>query len=348
MSMLGLEKLHPSPLVSAPASDDPMERVPGQSARPAPTPPHGTLPGRPNIQAMGDRLQLLLGSRFEVLQTVAIGGMATIFQLRHRLHHGLFVAKVLHPELAVRPGVLRSFRTEAIHAARLGAHPNAVPIFDFGELDGLFFMLMPFIEGEDLDQILHRSGPLSRPEVLQLAAQISSLLSHSETVGITHCDITPGNIRLDSFGRYRLLDFGISRSVAQDDQPLAGGTPLYASPEQLQGGRTDIRSDLYSLGTVLAETLTATPLFLGSSMADIKRRHLEGDWTMPTTLEEDDPLAQLLRALLAIEPSSRLQSAFELSGVLDALGHTRPEFRTSLPRRVASTAPDSTRRRLSS
>ena len=170
MSLLGLEGLRtPPPDKEVPAAY-PADRAPGQATRPTPAPvPEALLPTpaeRPDVQGMGERLQLLLGNRFQVKQAIAIGGMATIFQLRHRFHQGLFVAKVLHPELAVRPGVLRSFRDEAIHAARLGAHPNAVPIFDFGELDGLFFMLMPFIEGEDLDSMLHRAGPLPRAEAV--------------------------------------------------------------------------------------------------------------------------------------------------------------------------------------
>ncbi len=352
MSLLGLDKLPMSPAETFAQTD----RLAGQTTQPvavnASTPTSPAGPAQPDTQAMGERLQLLLGSRFEVLRAVAVGGMATIFQLRHRLHHGRFVAKVLHPDLAARPGGLRSFRSEAIHAARLGAHPNAVPIFDFGELDGLFFMLMPFLEGEDLDQVLHRSGPLPRAEALHLVAQISSLLSHAEAAGIVHCDITPGNIRLDTFGRYRLLDFGISRSVSVRDrlrdEPLAGGTPLYASPEQLQGRPADVRSDLYSLGTVFAEALTGTPLFHGASMADIKRRHLEGDWKLPPMLKEDDPLARLLRSLLAVDPAHRLNSAFELSGILDAMGYARPEFRTAQHMAaISSVTAEPARRRLS-
>ena len=168
------------------------------------------------------RLGSIFGTRFQVLDTVAIGGMATIVRLKHRLHGGLFAAKVLHPELAAKPGVVRSFRQEAAHAALLGLHPNAIPLFDFGEMDGLFYMLMPFVEGEDLDQILLRSEPFTRDEALQLAAQVSSVLSHAERHGITHCDLTPGNIRLDCFGFYRLLDFGISTTAAGELYNFSG------------------------------------------------------------------------------------------------------------------------------
>lgn len=276
---------------------------------------------------LGERLQGVVGSRFLLERPLAIGGMATIYQLRHRLHNGLFVAKVLHPELVERPGVLRSFRLEATHAAMLGDHPNAVPVFDFGELDGIFFLLMPYIAGEDLDQVLARRGPLNRREVLQMAAQLSSLLCHAESKNVVHCDLTPGNIRRDSFGQYRLLDLGISQPNGPQDRPFVGGTPLYASPEQLRGESLDIRSDLYSLGAVVGEALSGAPLFHGTSLKEIRNRHLNAVWRMPETLDPADPLARLLKALLSVDPMERPQSAFELSGILHACGSARPEFR---------------------
>ena len=106
-----------------------------------------------------------------------------------------------------------------------------------------------------------------------------------------------------------------------------GGTPLYASPEQLRGEPLDIRSDLYSLGAVLGEALSGTPLFQGTSMKEIRNRHLHGAWRMPDALEETDPVARLLRALLSVDAAERPQSAYELSGILHACGSARPEFR---------------------
>lgn len=296
------------------------------------------------------RLVNILGSRFEILDPIAIGGMATIFQIRHRLHHGLFVAKVLHPSLVERPGVVSSFRAEAAHAARLGGHPSGVPIFDFGELDGLFFMTMPFIEGEDLDKLLERMGPLSQEEVLNFAAQLSSLLSFAEVEGIVHCDLTPANIRLDLFGRYRLLDFGISHSIIYSrDRSFRGGTPLYTSPEQLRGLQPDHRSDLYALGAILAEMLTGKPIFDGEDLAMIDRKHLEGDWKLPSMLTEGEGFGLLLRKLLAPDPADRLQSAFELSGIMDGLSYPQPEFtnRLSLPRTSFTSTSLTRRARLS-
>jgi serine/threonine protein kinase len=293
-----------------------------------------------DIPDIAARLQIIFGSRFEVLQPIAIGGMATIFQLRHRLHRGLFVAKVLHSRLASKPGIIRSFRAEAAHAARLGGHPNAVPVFDFGELDGLFFITMPYIEGEDVDKLLQRTGSLSRSETLNFAAQICSLLCFAETEGIVHCDLTPANFRLDIFGRYRLFDFGISHSEAfGPERSFIGGTPLYTSPEQLRGETPDLRSDLYALGAILAEMLTGKPLFHAETLTEIDRKHLNGDWQLPSVVKDDKGIGRLLERLLATRREDRFQSAFEVSGALDGLGFSRPEFRDCPALHTVSRAP---------
>ncbi len=291
-------------------------------------------------------LQALVGRRFEVLEPVAVGGMATIFQLCHREHGGFFAAKVLHEELTHRPEVVASFRREARHAARLGDHPSAIPILDAGDGEGVFFLLMPFIEGEDLDQLLRQQGPLPRAEALHFAAQISSLLCHAESHGITHCDVSPGNIRLDIFGRYRLMDFGISQAAGEPAAKPLGGTPLYTSPEQLRSETPDIRADIYSLGLVLVEVLTGTPLLEAPTLEALQEQHLRGAWELPEMLRTDDLLARLLHRMLATNREGRFRSAFELSGALAAMGFERPEFR---PRAATAppAAPSSRRSRLS-
>ena len=301
----------------------------GETLQPAP-PANGSAPSstaRTDTDDLARQLHAVLGSRFQLLRPIAIGGMATIFQMRHRLHGGLFVAKVLHPELVEKPGVVTSFRLEAAHAARLGNHPNAVPVFDFGEADGLFFLLMPYVEGADLDRILLKAGPLSREETLQMAAQVNSLLCAAESAGIVHGDLTPGNIRLDVYGQYRLLDFGISQTEGPQDRPFNGGTPLYSSPEQLAGAPLDVRSDLYALGAVLCECLSGKPAFLDSTLENIQQRHRTGNWHAPPHLHSDEPMTRLLRTLLCVDPAGRPASAYEVSGILDAMGWARPEFR---------------------
>ncbi len=307
-----------------PASSQPPDLAPSSPATPSVAAPA-------EAHALTARLQTVLGNRFLVQKPIAIGGMATIFLLRHRLHGGLFVAKVLHPELVGKPGVVAGFRMEAAYAAQLGNHPNAVPVFDFGEGEDLFYLLMPYIDGADLDRVLLKAGPLSREETLQIAAQISSLLCHAESLDIVHGDLTPGNIRLDIYGQYRLLDLGISQARGPQDRPYASGTPLYNSPEQLLGQPLDTRSDLYSLGSVLCECLSNRPAFHADTLEAIHARHRAGDWQMPETVHEADPLRLLLTKLLSVDPAGRPQSAYELSGILHALGWARPEFRPTPP-----------------
>ena len=293
--------------------------------------------------SLGVRLQIVLGNRFEVLDPFAVGGMATLFQVRHRVHGGLLAAKVLHEALTTRPEVMASFRREAAHAARLGGHPNAIPVFDAGEREELLYLLMPFVEGQDLDQLLQRNGPLSRGDALHFAAQLSSLLCHAESHGITHGDLAPGNIRLDTFGRYRLMDFGISHAADEPIYKPLGGTPLYTSPEQLRGEIPDIRADLYALGAVLCEVMTGKPLFQAETLDELRRKHLAGNWQLPEPIASDEVLARTVRKLLATDRDQRLSSAFELSETLAALGFERPEFR---PRPVTS-GPGMRRSRLS-
>lgn len=327
-----------------------MIRLGIQDSVPLAQAPPASTPAQPRSveaqMAAKSGLQALVGQRFAVLEPVAVGGMATIFQLRHREHGGLFAAKVLHAELTHRPEVVASFRREARHAARLGDHPSAIPVLDAGDDGGVFFLLMPFIEGEDLDQLLRQQGPLGRAEALHFAAQISSLLCHAESHGITHCDVSPGNIRLDIFGRYRLMDFGISQAAGEGAGRSLGGTPLYTSPEQLRGETPDIRADVYALGLVLAEVLTGRPLLEAPTLDALRERHLRGDWQLPERLRADEPLARLLGRMLATEREDRFGSAFELSGALAAMGFERPEFR---PRPLAAKpgAPASRRSRLS-
>jgi serine/threonine protein kinase len=278
---------------------------------------------------IAERLRIGPGNRYEILEPVAIGGMATVFQMRHRLHGGLFAVKVLHPWLAEETEFRSRFRTEAMHGAILAGHPHVVPVIDLAEIDGLFYMVMPYIEGEDLDRILQRTGPLQRSEVLILASHIAGALAAAEANGIVHGDVSSGNIRLDRYGNYRLMDFGLSQSTDTKAQKFTrvARTPSCTSPEQWRGERADIRSDLYSLGVVLLEALTGSAPFPGRNEAEIRQQHLAGDWRMPAAIDEDVSMAALLRSLLAKNRESRMQSPMKLAETLALMGFSLPEFR---------------------
>lgn len=288
-----------------------------------------------SLRQLSHQLALGLGERFEVLGPMAIGGMAVLFRIRHRMHGGLLAAKVMHRHFEQRAEVVASFQREALHLGRLADHPNLIPIFDSQFDDGFAFHLYPFIEGEDLDHLIART-PLHRDEALHMAAQMSSVLCHLESHGIVHGDISPGNIRVDTFGRYRLLDFGLSRDVSKGVPWPQGGTPRYMSPEQIEGAPADHQSDLYALGLVLCEAVTGRPLIEGESFNAIEQCHREGRWSLPEIVRQDVPFAHLLQCLLARKPSERMVSAFVLSGALAALGFERPEFQR--PRHKATSA----------
>ena len=304
---------------------------------------------RPDLPAISERLQIGVSNRYEILPPLAIGGMATIFLMRHRLHRGLFVAKVLHPWLAELPEFLTSFRNEAAHAALLSGHPNIVPVVDLGEVDGVFYMVMPYVEGEDLDHLLKRVGRLERAEALMLVAQVNSALTFAESKGVLHCDLATGNIRLDTLGFYRVMDFGLSRmrgNVSSEAKWMAG-TPLYTSPEQLRGEEPDIRSDLYSLGVILFEVLTGHPPFQAETLEALAEKHMAGAWKLPLDLESDHVIAPLLRSMLTPHRQDRIRNSLTLASRLAALGCSLPEYRER-PHLEWSVPPDSTsmRRRL--
>ena len=308
------------------------------AAQATPPPPFADHAQAPDLPAITARLQAVLGERFDILHPVAIGGMGTLVQMRSKALGGLFIAKVLHAQFAGDAGIRAAFRREARHVARLAGHPAIVPVFELLEEPDFACMLMPFLDGEDLDQILKRQGKLDREEALMLTGQLASLLMYGETLGVTHCDLATGNIRLDGFGQYRLLDFGLSCSAAPAEQVSDSetftltGTPAYNSPEQLRGEPLDIRSDLYSLGVIVVEVLTGRPLFEAPTLEELAQKHLTGNWQMPPELEADPPLKNLVVKMLHVDRNQRMSSAFELAGAIAALGYEVPSFGKALER----------------
>lgn len=293
------------------------------------------------------QLQQALDERFEVLRCLAIGGMATLFLVRHRLHLGLLVAKVLRPELAARPEVATAFEREARHIVRLGNHPNLIPVFDLIHANELQIQLMPYVEGEDLDHLLKRRGKLTHDEALTLLTQVTGLLIHAEEQGVVHADLSPGNIRLDTFGQYRVFDFGLSQ--AADDEPgpplPQAGTPTYNSPEQIRQEAFDNRADLYSLGVIFAEAFEGHPPFEADTLEELAQKHLRGEWQASAPLEADPSLKALLMRLLALKPEDRFGDASQLAAAIAGLGFELACIQSSPPG-AALVPPRPRRRRL--
>ena len=278
------------------------------------------------LAGLQERLSEALGGKYQILCHLGGGGMSQVYLARHRFHGGLVAIKVLAEHLAEDPSIVSRFQREARMTASLGNHPNIVPVFDIGEGNGLYFLVMQFIPGEDLAHFLKREGRLTLPQAANVIAQVAEALSCAETKRIVHRDLKPGNMLLDENGRIKLLDFGISRITDLSDgltRPGESmGTPYYMSPEQIRGETCDVRSDLYSLGVVFFELLTGKRPFELESTVGIQMAHLN---TAPPSLLTYDPelpaeCDTIVQKLIAKQPEDRYQNTAELLSVLIARG----------------------------
>lgn len=286
-----------------------------------------------DIQDMQQRLSVVVAGKYRILKQLGSGGMSTVWLARHRIHGALFAIKVLHPYMADIPELKEMFYREAMHAGALAGHPNIVSILDIDYTDGLHYLVMPYIQGVDLNEALKHCGCFHWNDALTVVLEIATALDYAETCGICHGDLTPGNVRIDEFGRVLLLDFGLSRSVrisgVQGTYKL--GTPYAMSPEQIRGDIVDIRSDLYAAGVLLFELLTGNPPFRGETIEAIEKQHLQGDLLIPPHIRQaHEQLPQLLQSLLAKEVKDRPQSAKSLGQSLLQIGATRRPLDTTL------------------
>ena len=273
-----------------------------------------------------DQLARVLAEKYQVICPIRTGGMAEVYLARNRFLGSFFAIKVLSDTLANEPSLVARFEHEGRMAASLSNHPNIVTIFDIGASNGLHFLIMQFVAGEDLGTYLKREGKLPLWSAANIIAQIAEALSCAESKGIVHRDVKPANILLDESGRAKLVDFGISKvRDSLDGLTRPGetfGTPAYMSPEQVNGQTCDMRSDLYSLGAVFFELLSGRPPFLEDSSTAVLIAHLNR--TPPSLMELDPGIPEIcdriIQKLLAKDPHDRYQSALELQHDLLAYG----------------------------
>ncbi len=264
------------------------------------------------------QLEQLIGNKYQVIRRLGGGGMAQVFLARHRGHGGLVAVKILADHLAQDPRIVSRFRQEATTAASLSGHPNIVPIYDIGEGNGLHYLIMQFICGEDMGSYLHREGALAPPDAAGILAQAAEGLVWAESKRVVHRDLKPSNLQLDIAGRIHILDFGISKTVDFADgltRPGESlGTPYYMSPEQIRGEVCDARSDLYSLGVIFFELLTGRRPFDNESVTAIQIAHLSSP--PPSILDLAPQLPPMcdaiIQKLLRKDKAERYQNPQEL------------------------------------
>jgi len=218
---------------------------------------------------------MMLGERYEILMRLGEGGMGAVYQARDHELERMVALKVIRPELAGHPDILRRFKQELI-LARQVTHKNVVRIFDLGTADGRKFITMDFIEGRDLKSILNERGKLPVAEAVPIIQQVCSGLEAAHLEGVVHRDLKPQNIMLDDAGRVWLMDFGLARSMELAGLTRTGvlmGTPDYMSPEQARAERVEAQSDLFSLGIIFFEMLTGQlPFQADTLMAKLLQR----------------------------------------------------------------------------
>jgi Protein kinase domain len=284
---------------------------------------------------MIEQLRQALTPRYEALDEIGQGGSAVVFRATDTQHGRAVAIKALLPELWSRTGAERFLREIRV-AAKL-QHPNILPLFDSGEAEGLLYYVMPFVSGESLRSRIKRDGPLPIDDAIDIALDVSSGLSYAHGQGIIHRDIKPGNILL-SEGRAVLADFGIARALQESPESrltshgFAPGTPTYMSPEHAGAEEVDARSDIYSLGCVLFETLVGEPPFTGRTVHAVVARHMHESPPSLTVVRPaiSEPVADVVQKALSKVPADRFQTADELAVALRATagataGRRRPK-----------------------
>ncbi len=273
---------------------------------------------------MSEQSPTVFGGRYELRRRLARGGMADVFLAQDQLLGRPVAVKVLFPEFAADPKFVERFRREAQSAANLN-HPNIVSIYDWGEETGTYYIVMEYVEGQSLAQILRRDGRLSAEQVTRVALDVSSALGFAHDGDVVHRDVKPGNVLVSPKGEMKVADFGIATaltSTADSNLTQTGavmGTATYFSPEQAQGLKVDNRSDLYSLGVVMYEMLVGHPPFSGETPVSIAYKHVQ-EPVPPVSDQGVDvpgPLAAICMKLLSKDPANRYRTAAALRSDLD-------------------------------
>lgn len=232
---------------------------------------------------------MIIAERYEILGKIGTGGMADVYKAKdHKLNR--FVAvKVLKPEFREDTTFIRKFRSEAQAAAVL-THPNIVNVFDVGEDDGVCYIVMELIEGITLKEYISKKGRLSVKEATSIAIQVSMGLEAAHSHGIVHRDVKPQNIIISLDGKVKLTDFGIARAASSNTiSSNVMGSVHYSSPEQVRGGYSDEKSDIYSLGITLYEMVTGKVPFEGDTTVAIAIKHLQEEMVLPSVYAEELP-----------------------------------------------------------
>jgi serine/threonine-protein kinase len=255
----------------------------------------------------------LLGKRYEILERIGGGGMAVVYRARCTYLNRTVAIKVLRPQFTTDEEFVRRFRREAEAAASL-SHPNIVSVYDVGQEDGTHYIVMEYVAGRTLKDLIRARGPLTMERALRIAAEICEALACAHANRLIHRDIKPHNILLTTDGRVKVTDFGIARAVTAapiTHDGIVVGSVHYFSPEQARGGVIGERSDLYALGVVLYEMVTGRVPFDGETAVAVAMQHVEALIPAPSSFNRAIPewAEEVIYRALAKDPRDRYQKA---------------------------------------
>jgi serine/threonine-protein kinase len=281
----------------------------------------------------------LIGQTFgkcTILRMIGKGGMGTVWLGEHLFLRRPVAIKILSRDFSNDPEEMARFEREAIAAARLD-HENIVRIHDVDEVHGRPYIVMEYVEGQDLEEFIRKNAPVSVTRSLTIVREVARALDHAHGAGVVHRDIKPGNILIAKDGRIKITDFGLAQNMGYQEGIKDGivfGTPFYVSPEQVQGLAADGRSDIYSLGVTFYTMLTGRRPFLGRSPDSVIRKHLTEPRPSPRlrrpTLARS--VETIVQKMMAIKPDDRYKNAKALLRSLELCLASKPFMRHNTTR----------------
>ncbi len=277
----------------------------------------------------------VFSKRYELERQIGRGGMADVWLARDELLGRRVAVKILHSEFARDPSFVERFRREAQSAANLN-HPNIVAVYDWGEEGDTYFIVMEYVEGQSLRDVLRTYERLVPTEAARIAADMADALSVAHRSGVVHRDVKPANVLITPRGEVKVTDFGIARAEASGELTRTGsvmGTATYFSPEQAQGQVLDGRSDVYALGVVLYEMVTGRPPFVADNPVSVAYKHVREEPPLPSAVTPGTPgaLDRIVRTAMAKDVALRYQSAQDLRADLLRFERGRPLIGGPMP-----------------
>ena len=283
----------------------------------------------------------LLGDRYRIVSLLGVGGMGEVYRATDLRLSQQVALKFLPPEVARDSRFLQRFNNE-VRIARQVSHPNVCRVYDIGEVEGLAYISMEYVDGEDLHSLLRRIGRLPPDKALEIARKLCAELAAAHDKGVLHRDLKPSNIMIDGRGHVLITDFGLAGVIGSiDGAEVRNGTPAYMAPEQLSGKEVSTQSDIYALGVVLYEMFTGKPPFPASTREELLKLTQQGMPANPRSIvKEIDPLVErVVLHCLAPDPRVRPSSALAILAGLpggDPLAEALAAGETPSPEMVAA------------